>query len=209
MKEIFTIGHSAYSIELFISLLNRYQINCIADVRSVPYSQYTPQYNMNDLKGALKSHGIIYVYFGKELGARREERELYTPEGYLDFEKVSKNIVFQSAVERIQKGIDKGINIALMCTEKDPIDCHRSIMVARQFHENKYKVGNILTDGSLQSQDDIEQRLLDLYFPDRMQPNLFETGETINELDLIVNAYRLRNKEIGYYLNRRENVALW
>ncbi len=207
MKEIFTIGHSAYSIELFISLLNRYQINCIADVRSVPYSQYTPQYNMNDLKGALKSHGIIYVYFGKELGARREERELYTPEGYLDFEKVSKNIVFQSAVERIQKGIDKGINIALMCTEKDPIDCHRSIMVARQFHENKYKVGNILTDGSLQSQDDIEQRLLDLYFPDRIQPNLFETGETINELDLIVNAYRLRNKEIGYYLNRRENVA--
>ena len=207
MKEIFTIGHSAYSIELFISLLNRYQINCIADVRSVPYSQYTPQYNMNDLKGALKSHGIIYVYFGKELGARREERELYTPEGYLDFEKVSKNIVFQSAVERIQKGIDKGINIALMCTEKDPIDCHRSIMVARQFHENKYKVGNILTDGSLQSQDDIEQRLLDLYFPDRMQPTLFETGETITELDLIVNAYRLRNKEIGYYLNRRENVA--
>ena len=207
MKKIFTIGHSAYSSEFFISLLNRYQINCIADVRSVPYSQYTPQYNMNDLKGALKSHGIIYVYFGKELGARREERELYTPEGYLDFEKVSKNSVFQSAVERIQKGIDKGINIALMCTEKDPIDCHRCIMVARQFHENKYKVGNILTDGSLQSQDDIEHRLLDLYFPDRMQPTLFETGETINELDLIVNAYRLRNKEIGYYLNRRENVA--
>jgi hypothetical protein len=80
-------------------------------------------------------------------------------------------------------------------------------MIARQFHENKYKVGNILTDGSLQSQDDIEQRLLDLYFPDRMQPTLFETGETTNELDLIINAYRLRNKEIGYYLNRRENVA--
>jgi uncharacterized protein (DUF488 family) len=59
MKEIFTIGHSKYSIEFFISLLNRYQINCIADVRSVPYSQYTPQYNMNDLKSALKSEDSI------------------------------------------------------------------------------------------------------------------------------------------------------
>lgn len=207
MKEIFTIGHSNYSIEFFISLLKRYQINCIADVRSVPYSRYTPQYNSDELIGVLKNHGIVYIFWGKELGARRVERELYTPEGYLDFEKVSKSRLFQSAIERIRTGIDKGFNIALMCMEKDPIDCHRSIMVARQFHENKYKVGNILGNGSLQSQNYIEQRLLDLYFPDRMQPTLFETSEPKNELDLIVNAYRLKNREIGYYLNREEKVA--
>ena len=198
MKKIFTIGHSNHSIEAFLDLMVRYEINCIADVRSIPYSKYTPQFNSKELKDVLKEQDILYIYLGKELGARRDERELYTPEGYLDFEKVSQSPLFQSAIERIKTGIDKGFNIALMCAEKDPIDCHRNILVARQFHESKYNVLNIMGDGSVQSQDNIEQRLLDLYFSDRMQPTLFGTNDPIDEANLIANAYRLKNMEIGY-----------
>ncbi len=208
MKEIFTIGHSSHNIEVFLGLLNRHDVNCIADVRSMPYSKYTSQYNKEGLARILKSNGILYIFLGKELGARQEDKSLYTPEGYLDFEKVSKTEIFQASIERLKTGIDKGFKVALMCSEKDPIDCHRNIMVAREFRKDSYGVSNILDDGNLQSQDIIEKRLLDMYFPDRMQPTLFDTIEKKSEAELINDAYRLRNKDIGYYINEKESGVI-
>lgn len=205
MKDIFTIGHSSYNIEKFLALIRLQDIDCIADVRSIPYSKYTPQYNKENLTIFSKNNGILYIFLGKELGARREDNSLYTPEGYLDFEKVSKAEIFQASIERLKSGIEKGFKIALMCSEKDPIDCHRNIMVAREFYKDGYRVCNILEDGSLQSQDIIEKRLLDMYFPDRMQPTLFDAIEKKSEAELIIDAYRLRNKDIGYYISEMES----
>jgi uncharacterized protein (DUF488 family) len=207
MKEIFTIGHSSHDIEVFLELLKQHRINCIADVRSMPYSQYTPQFNTEGLTRFLKRNGILYIFFGRELGARQDDSSLYTPEGFLDFEKVSKTKIFQTSIERLKIGIDKGFRVALMCSEKDPIDCHRNIMVAREFYKNDYSVNNILYDGNLQSQEIIEKRLLDMYFPDRMQPVLFDL-ENKSEADLIIDAYKLRNRDIGYYINGKESDVI-
>jgi uncharacterized protein (DUF488 family) len=173
----------------------------------MPYSKYTPQFNVNGLKRFLNSNGLHYMFLGEELGARREDRSLYTIEGYLDFEKVSKTHLFNLGIERIETGIEKGCHIALMCAEKDPIDCHRSILVAREFHKLNYSVNNILENGKIQTQEDLEKRLLDMYFPDRMQLTLFDVEERKSDSELIEQAYRLRNKDMGYSIaEEKENI---
>lgn len=201
--EIYTVGHSTYNIDYFIKLLRINSINCIIDVRSTPYSKYGPQYNRESLKKSLNEKGIYYIYMGKEFGARRNNRDLYSKEGYLDFEKTSLDKDFKTGMSRIEDGINKGYRIAFMCTEKDPFDCHRCILVGRQFKEVGHNVKNILPNGNCITQEEIEKRLLDKYFPDRNQVTLFSLvdSENMSENTLLRDAYKLRNSEIGYKLN--------
>lgn len=205
MKRIYTIGHSTYPVEYLLKRLLLHKINCVADVRSTPYSKYTPQYNIEELKRALNSKGIYYLFMGEELGARQLDKDLYTKEGYLDFNKFSKTDLFQRGIKRLKDGIAKDFTISLMCTEKDPIDCHRNILVAKEFYKQKYIVNNILDDGSLETQDSIEERLLNMYFPNRRQISIFEVldGDQ-SKLELINKAYKLRNRDIGYKINNEE-----
>lgn len=199
MKEIFTIGHSTHTIEHFLYLLKTYRINCVVDVRSVPYSKYVPQFNSKQLRNFLKKNNIYYIFMGDKLGARWENKGIYTEEGYLDFEKVRKTDLFSDGIKRVKDGIKKGFNVALMCAEKDPIDCHRTILIAPEFHYSGYKVKNILENGDIQTQEDIQKRLLNMYFPNRMQLTIFEMLEgQKNGRQLIDQAYRLRNKDTGY-----------
>ena len=52
---ILTIGHSTHILGTFIGLLLRHQVTAVADVRSVPYSQFQAQFNREALKDALKA----------------------------------------------------------------------------------------------------------------------------------------------------------
>lgn len=208
MNEIYTIGHSSYTHEQYLKLLIRYSINCIVDVRSIPYSKYVPQFNREEIKEFLKLNSIYYIFMGKELGARREDKGLYT-NGYLDFEKTSKSMSFIKGIERVKDGVEKGYKIALMCKEKDPIDCHRNILVARQFFKQGFKVTNILENGSIETQEHLEERLLDLYFPERNQVTISDVQNkgNIDKNSLIKQAYILRNREIGYSPNNEKETA--
>ena len=142
MSVIFTVGHSSHKINHFLKLLQMHSVNCLIDVRSRPYSKYAPQFNMDKIQDILNNNHIHYIFMGKELGAKREDRTLYTSEGYLDFEKVRETSLFISGIDRIKNGLEKGYNIALMCTEKDPIDCHRNILVARELYKHNYSIKN-------------------------------------------------------------------
>lgn len=207
MPRLYTIGHSLHSIDQFSKLLNNHNINCVIDVRSTPYSKYSPQFNTNELKKYLSINNKYYIFMGEEFGARRSESSLYDIDGMLDFEKVIKSALFQAGVQRVKNGLNKGYNIAFMCTEKDPLDCHRSILVGRAFHDEEFEVFNIHEDGSVENQKDLEERLLDLYFPDRNQTSIFdilEGGKSKEEL--VVEAYRLRNKDIGYKIGNEAEI---
>lgn len=210
MNEIYTIGHSSYTQEHFLKLLRCYEINCIVDVRSTPYSKYVSQFNKKEIKKFLNQNGIYYIFLGKELGARREEKSLYTNEGYLDFEETSKTLLFLNGIERVKTGIEMGYKIALMCLEKDPIECHRNILVARQFYNQGFNVFNILENSLTETQEQLENRLLDLYFPERNQLTILDVGNQstgVEKKSLIRQAYSLKNKEIGYCLdNEKEHT---
>lgn len=151
-NEIFTIGHSNYQIEKFIELLTANSINAIADVRSNPYSKYASQFSRENLKISLEQAGITYVFLGRELGARQEDSSLYDEKGKINFEKVAISESFKIGLDRVLDGARK-YKISLMCSEKNPLDCHRTHLIARNLCERGARVLHILEDASTVSHE--------------------------------------------------------
>lgn len=208
MDILYTVGHSQHTIDYFVKLLKLYGINYVLDVRSTPYSKYAEQFNRESIYEYLKKTEINYSYMGDFFGARLDDTYLYNDSGCLDFEKVIKSDKFCRGMDNVILGLERGNKIALMCTEKDPIDCHRAIMVARGFSLNGIEVEHILQNGKLQSQKELDYRLLEKYFPDREQITLFSNSNYMCEEDYLAGAYHKRNLEIGYYVTRKEIVAI-
>ena len=162
MNQIFTIGHSTDIIESFIEHLEYYQIDTIVDVRSVPYSRFVSQFNKEQLSAFLKKENIIYIPMGDNLGARYEEKELLFEDGKVDFSKVVITKRFQEGIERVETGIKKGHKIALMCSEKNPIECHRFSLISRYLHKKGHIINHIV-DEDLFEHKLLESKLLDYY----------------------------------------------
>lgn len=160
MPTLYTLGHSNHSLETFLGLLQHHQITAVADVRSHPYSRYLPHFNQKDLQMALKAVQIQYVFLGKELGARPQDLSCYH-QGKALYERIAQTPLFQQGMERLHKGLEQ-YKISLICAEKDPLTCHRTILVCRQFQQRypQVQIQHILSDGSLESQEQLEQRLL-------------------------------------------------
>jgi len=188
MNPLFTIGHSSHAIEAFLALLALHQIDVVADVRSQPYSRRFLHFSKQALQPSLEAEGIYYVFLGRELGARRDERECYI-DGTVSFDLVATSPVFASGLARLQEGLLK-YRVALLCAEKDPLDCHRTILVAR--HAARFaKVSHILADGTLESHEKTERRLLERY--ELSEHDMFRSQE--NQL---ANAYARRGREIAW-----------
>lgn len=194
--KIYTIGHSTHEIDYFLQLLKEYDVNCIIDVRSVPASSYNPQYNQEPLKNYLKNHSIAYLHFAEEFGARYGDPDLLDEEGKVDFEKVRNSWSFKTGLERVWEGVEKNFTISLMCSESEPLDCHRFSMVSKALVKEGFDVKHIMKDKSLLSNADLEKKLLKKYEKKLPQPDFFNENITID--DQLEAAYRLKNKEIGF-----------
>ncbi len=155
---IYTIGHSNHEMDTFLALLKQHQITAVADVRSDPHSKYNPQYNQGVLRDALQLHKIAYVPLCKELGARRHEDACYK-DNKVEYSLVVKSESFLDGLQRLHTGM-QNYRIALMCAEKDPLYCHRLILVTRNLRHQGIRVEHILEDGKLESQEEAEDRLL-------------------------------------------------
>ena len=155
--QLFTIGHSNHEIASFMLLLKKHNITALADVRSHPYSRFLKHFNQSILSNALKSEGIYYVFLGKELGARPSSEECYV-NGKALYEKIAKTSAFNHGIERILQGVKKQ-RIALMCAEKDPIECHRAILVCQHLRHCDLDIYHILKNGDLESHDHLEERM--------------------------------------------------
>lgn len=186
---IFTVGHSIHAQERFIALLQSHGITAISDVRSKPYSRVNPQFNREELKQALRAHGISYVFLGKELGARSEDPSCYE-HGKVQYDRLAKTSLFRSAIERILLGSQKH-RIALMCAEKEPLDCHRTILVARHLVVAGAAVQHIHADGHLEDQGEALQRLM-------RQLGFGEADMFRSQTDLEREAYEKQEQRIAY-----------
>jgi uncharacterized protein (DUF488 family) len=187
--DIYTIGHSTHSLERFTELLGTHSVTAVADVRSHPYSRYNPQFNRETLKAHLKAHGIEYVFLGSELGARSEDPACYL-EGQVRFELVARSPFFKEGLTRVHKGM-KTHRICLMCAEKDPLFCHRTILVCRYLRAPGIQINHILEDGTIERHQDAERRLMEiLRVP---ESTLFTTFE--QELE---RAYDIQGRKIAY-----------
>ena len=190
--EVYTIGHSNHPLERFLELLRRHGIETVADVRSMPASRRHPQYNRERLKAALAGNGIGYLFLGKELGARRAEPEAYEG-GVASYERIARLPAFRSGLDIVKQSAAEH-RTALMCAEKEPLDCHRALLVCRHLRDAIDGIHHILADGVLESQAAVEQRLAANIGASAAQPDLF-AGEKEPALD---RAYRERGFAIAY-----------
>jgi uncharacterized protein (DUF488 family) len=186
---VFTIGHSTHSYEHFLSLLREDGINAIADVRTTPFSRHFPHFNGETLRSELKKDGISYVFLGKELGGRPSGRNFYC-DGVADYEKMARTETFATGIKRVIEGAKK-FRVALMCSEHDPLDCHRCLLVGRALSGEGVKLIHVLGDNSSIPQEAIEQKLLDL--SGRSNNDLLMTA-----LERLAAAYRERARKVAY-----------
>lgn len=155
---VLTIGHSTHSLDVFVGLLHRHGVTALADVRSTPYSRTNPQFNRETLESHLKEHGFKYVFLGAELGARSNDVTCYE-HGRVQYARLARTDLFRSGIDRVIRGAND-YRVALMCAEKEPLDCHRTILVARTLAELSVGVQHILADGRLEPHDTTMERLL-------------------------------------------------
>lgn len=187
----YTIGHSNVGIDAFVALLRLHGITAVADVRSQPYSRYLPHFNKGALQGALRDAGIHYIFLGRELGARPDDPACYE-DGRAVYARIAATRPFAEGLQRLRRGAATEA-IALLCAEKDPITCHRAILVCRHLRQPDLAIRHILADGGLEEHAALERRLLHLHGLDQL--DLFNP----RPIDaLIEEAYERQGREIAY-----------
>jgi uncharacterized protein (DUF488 family) len=186
---LFTIGHSDHEMPVFLSLLLRHDVSIIADVRSQPYSRFHGQFNRETLAELLRRAGIGYLFQGRELGARRAESESYRGK-QARYDLICKLPAFGEGLSRLRQEAATQ-RICLLCAEKDPITCHRTILVCRHLRAEAIDIRHILEDGSLETTGQAESRLLETVgLP---AANLFQ-----DRSQLVEEAYDIQALRIAY-----------
>ncbi len=186
--QLFTIGHSTLGIGSFVAMLKENCVTAIADVRSSPYSNFCPQFNSDALKRELLANRIQYVFLGEELGARRCEEKCYV-DNFAKYELIAGTEAFARGIQRLRSGMLTH-RIALLCAERDPLTCHRTILVCRHLR-NEVAISHIVGPGDCESHEHAEMRLLKLV-------GLPEQDLFLSKDELLNDAYTRQGDLIAY-----------
>lgn len=189
MTTIYTVGHSNHTLQKFFGLLQANGITAIADVRSQPFSRRNPQFNKERLAEELAQHGIAYVFLGKELGARSEDPACYQ-DGKVQYSRLAATAHFKAGVDRVLSGAES-YRIALLCAEKEPLDCHRTLLVSRALEQRGASIAHILADGTVEGQEQTWSRLVDL-------TGLSKQDMFYDHSELVARACKIGEQKIAY-----------
>ena len=161
MKPVKTIGHSNHPIERFVSLLKAGGVERLVDVRSTPWSRRHPQFGQKNLARSLAEAGIAYVHEGPALGGK--------PQAGGSYDQLAARPAFKDALDRVIEEAQE-TTLCLMCAEKEPLDCHRTVLVSSRLAERGVNIEHLLADGSTRSHHEVEETLLGK----EAAPDLFE-----------------------------------
>jgi uncharacterized protein (DUF488 family) len=187
--DLFSIGHSNIPAERFVALLRDAGVEAVADVRSTPFSRRFPWFSGKALAATLKQHDMAYLPYGEGLGGRPADASLYR-DGVADYEAMAQRPEFLAALDRLIADAARH-RACLMCAEREPLDCHRCLLVTRALAERGLAVGHILHDGTVEPHTATEQRLLTLC---QQADDLFVTGQR----ERLAAAYRHRARAVAY-----------
>jgi uncharacterized protein (DUF488 family) len=187
--DLFTIGHSNIPIDRFVALLQQAEVTAVADVRSVPASRRFPWFSKNNLAKRLAGDGIDYTLMGDMLGGRPRDARLYR-NGVADYEAMASEPHYLEGLARLTAQAQCS-RICLMCAEREPLECHRCLLVARSLAEGGFMIGHILHDGRVEPHAETDRRLLAL------------TGEgcdlfTPGQRERLAAAYRRQAHAVAY-----------
>lgn len=172
---ILTVGHSHHPIDHFTTILKGADVQVVADVRSSPYSRFSPQYNSYDLRRSLTAISVQYVPLGPELGGRPKDSGLYDPDGHVNYERLAASAAFNRGIERLVEGASR-YRVAILCGEEDPTDCHRRLLVGRVMALRGFEIMHLRGDGRLEDEAAVSARER-IEHPDRYQSSLFGRKE--------------------------------
>lgn len=201
--DLFTIGHSNLEPGRFVTLLKVVGVRAVMDVRSVPFSRRFPWFSQRNLAPLLAQADIRYAAMGEALGGRPRDNFLYC-DGIADYEAMAGQADFRAAIERLLAPVANEAAsrpVCLMCVEREPLDCHRCLLVARSLAERGATIGHILYDGAIEPHQTTEQRLIGLY--DDGTRNLFAAGQA----ERVTAAYRRRARAIAFRQQRPDRTA--
>lgn len=197
---VFTIGHSTHSLERLIALLRLHEINAVCDVRSRPWSRLNPQFNRESLEPVLRESGIEYRFLGEELGARSGDPSCYE-QGRVVYSRIAATASFQRGLKRVVRGVEEGRRIAILCAEKEPVECHRTVLVSRHLAAAGVDVMHIHADGRLEPHSEALARIAELnHVPEY---DMFHTHE-----ELMDEAYARQEKRIAWETDEAPAAAL-
>lgn len=191
--DLFTIGHSNIPAERFVGLLRSAGADAVADVRSTPASGFCPWFSAKNLAARLQQEGMLYAAFGDSLGGRPRDPLLYR-DGAADYEAMAGRREFRAGLDRLL-AMRTQHRVCVMCAEREPLDCHRCLLVARTLAERGLAVGHILHDGAIEPHAATEQRLLAL---NGANHDLFAPGQA----ERLAAAYRRRARAAAYHAPR-------
>src|SRR5713226_798522 len=199
---LFSIGHSNLEFPRFVQLLLQSGVSAIADVRSQPYSKWLPWSNRPNLEQMLREHEINYHFMGDLLGGRPRLSDVYDSEGRVDYERVKTTSAFRNGLEGLSRALED-FRIAMLCSEADPIDCHRGLLIAPAMKEHGFAATHIRSDGTLESQTEFEARLikgtgagsglLDGLFAASLSPD--------DHRQMLADAYRIQSRRKAFRLS--------
>lgn len=194
-QNLLTIGHSNLPADQFLAQLKAHGVTAVADVRSVPFSRRFPWFSSRTLAERLQSKGIDYVMVGDALGGRPGNPALYR-DGIADYEAMAGTSEFRAGIERVVTEMGRH-RLCLMCSEREPLDCHRCLLVSRAMARRGFAIGHILGDGSVEPHAAAEERLLAGLRPGA-GADLFGDRES-----RLAEAYRHRARKIAARLSDR------
>jgi uncharacterized protein (DUF488 family) len=191
--DLFSVGHSNVPAERFLAMLQNAGVDAVADVRTVPYSRRFPWFSQKTLAASLSAAGIGYAAMGDRLGGRPRDDSLYR-NSVADYEAMAAQPEYHAAVGRLLDAVARS-RVCLMCAEREPLDCHRCLLVARSLAERGLAIGHILHDGVVEPHVATEQRLLALDGQSAQQGcDLFASGQR----ERLAAAYRRRAHVVAF-----------
>ena len=188
---VLTVGHSNHLSADFLRILKSNDVTAVADVRSLPKSRAAPWSSEEQLKPWLKDHGIAYSFLGRELGGRPSNKSLFNNH-VANYSAMEKTEPFKAGIQRVLEG-SKTFRIALMCAERDPLECHRCLLVGRHLHNRSIPVEHILFDGNVETHEESELRLLSVRGQEVRQRDLLA-----DEKEILSMAYQSQIIEFAY-----------
>lgn len=194
-NEIFSLGHSSLAFPRFLDLLQNAQVTAVADVRTSPFSRRFPWFSQREMKEGLKGAGIAYAFLGKELGGRPTSPQLYRG-SVADYCAMSKTDLFNSGIDRVLHG-SKAHRIAMVCSERDPLHCHRCLLVGRKLADLDISVTHLNFEGGRETQSQVEDRLL-------REEKLFASDLLKSHSDRLAEAYLKRSRQVAYTLVQKD-----
>jgi uncharacterized protein (DUF488 family) len=171
---VWTIGHSNHPVDRFLDLLAQHGIDAVVDVRSSPYSRYASQFNREAIDAALSERGFRYIFLGDLLGGRIDDPRFYDDDGRVLYGQVAQSPGFCQGIRRLLE-IAEPSRAAILCSEEDPTNCHRRLLVGRVLGQQNVKVVHLRGDGL--AQDEAEVAAAEEFRRTKGQRSLFDSEE--------------------------------